>query len=130
MNISTSHDNPKFQGFSPENLINRLTTRGIHLEQSLEARKFHGEIARAVAKVFASRSRFLVCSFIESLKRKRADGEAKFAQSLSKDLAAGALKVDRAIEKHKAWLAKDEALAAKNKACEELRACIEERIEE
>ena len=61
--ISTGEDDPKFQGFSPDNIINRLTTSGIHLEQSVEARKnLHGEIARAVAEVFASRWRFLLCS--------------------------------------------------------------------
>src|SRR4029077_4705676 len=62
--ISTRYDDPKFQGFSPENIINRLTTRGIQLEQSIEARKYYREIACAVAKVFASRLRFLVCIFI------------------------------------------------------------------
>ncbi len=104
--ISTNDDNPKFQGFSPDNLINRLVTSGIHLEQSLEARKkFRGEIARTVAKVFASRWRVLVCILIEDLKKKRADAEA-------------------------AWRAKDDALAAKIKASEEVRAFIEERIEE
>ena len=104
--ISTDDDNPKFQGFSPDNLINRLVTSGIHLEQSLEARKkFRGEIARAVAKTFASRWRVLVCILIEDLKKKRADAEA-------------------------AWSAKDKALAAKIKASEEVRAFIEERIEE
>jgi phage replication-related protein YjqB (UPF0714/DUF867 family) len=56
--ISTRDDDPKFQGFSPANLINRLTTNGIHLEQSAEVRKeFHGDIAHAVAAVFASRRR-------------------------------------------------------------------------
>ena len=32
--ISTRYDKPKFQGFSPENIINRLATSGIQLEQS------------------------------------------------------------------------------------------------
>jgi phage replication-related protein YjqB (UPF0714/DUF867 family) len=104
--ISTYDDNLKFQGFSPENLINRLAASGIHLEQSLEARKkFHGEIACAVAKVFASRWRVLVCILIEDLKKKRADAEAT-------------------------WRAKDEALAVKIKAAEEVRTFIEDRIEE
>jgi phage replication-related protein YjqB (UPF0714/DUF867 family) len=54
--ISTEYDDPKFQGFSPENIINRLATGGIHLEQSIQARRrFHLQIARAIAKVFASR---------------------------------------------------------------------------
>ena len=128
--ISTCCDDPKFQGFSPENLINRLTTRGIHLEQSLEAREFHEEIARAVAKVFASRSRFLFYVFIENLKKKRADTEAALAQSLSKDLAAGPIDVENSIAKHKAWRAEDDALTAKIQACEELRTFIEERVED
>ena len=55
---------------------------------------------------------------------------AELAQSLAKDLAAGPIDVERAIEKHKAWHAKDDGLAAKIKACEELRTFIEERIEE
>ena len=33
--ISTGNDKPKFQGFSPANIINRLATRGIQLEQSV-----------------------------------------------------------------------------------------------
>jgi phage replication-related protein YjqB (UPF0714/DUF867 family) len=52
--ISTRHDPPEFQGFSPENVINRLAASGIHLEQSADARARHKEIAGAVAKVFAS----------------------------------------------------------------------------
>jgi len=53
--ISTPEDSPKFQGFRPENVINRLAPgRGIHLEQSAKARAFHKEIAGAVADVFAS----------------------------------------------------------------------------
>jgi phage replication-related protein YjqB (UPF0714/DUF867 family) len=58
--ISTSADSPKFQGFSRENLINRLAARGIHLEQSSEARCFDKEIAGAVASVFTSPWRWLV----------------------------------------------------------------------
>jgi SAM-dependent methyltransferase len=127
---SRRNDDPKFQGCSPENIINRLTTRGIHLEQSFEAReKFRREIARAIGEVFVSRHRFLLCIFIKDLEKKRAEGEAEFAQSLSKDLAAGPIDVESAIEKHKAWSAKDDALAVKIKACEELQTFIEERIE-
>lgn len=129
--ISTCYDDPKFQGFSPENIINRLSTRGIHLEQSSEARKkFGGEIASAVAEVFASRRRFQFCIFIKELEKQRADAEAELSQSLSKELTACPIDVERAIEKHKAWRAKDDALAEKIKACEELRTFIEERIEE
>jgi len=62
--ISTKNDNSKFQAFSAKNIVNRLTTRGIQLEQSFESRRFHREIARAVASVFVSRLRFLVCIFI------------------------------------------------------------------
>jgi phage replication-related protein YjqB (UPF0714/DUF867 family) len=57
--ISTLADDPKFQGFSPENVINRLAASGIHLEQSAEARVFHKEIAGAVTNVFASPWRWL-----------------------------------------------------------------------
>ena len=129
--ISTCDDNPKFQGFSAENLINRLATSGIHLEQSFEAReKFCAEIASAIAKVFASRRRSQLCIFVKNLEMQRGDAEAELAQSLSKELTACPIDVERAIEKHKAWRAKDDALAAKIKACEELRTFIEERIEE
>jgi hypothetical protein len=129
--ISTCYDDPKFQGFSPENIINRLSARGIHLEQSFEARKkFGGAIACAVAEVFASRRRFQFCIFIKELEKQRADAEAELSQSLSKELTACPIDVERAIEKHKAWRAKDDALAAKIKDCEELRTFIEERIEE
>jgi phage replication-related protein YjqB (UPF0714/DUF867 family) len=128
--ISTRDDAPQFQGFSPENIINRLTTSGIHVEQSVEARKnFHVEIARAIAEVFVSRRRSLLCIFIKDLERQRADAEFELAQSLSKGLA-GSLTVNKAIERHKAWRAKDNALAAKIKACEELCSFIEEHVED
>jgi hypothetical protein len=67
---------------------------------------------------------------IEELKKKRADAETELSQLLGKDLAAAPLNVDSAIEKHKAWKAKDEALAAKIKTAEELRPIFERRIEE
>ena len=60
--ISTREDRPKFQGFSRENLINRLAASGIHLEQSKKARDFHKEIADAVADVFTSLWQWLVWS--------------------------------------------------------------------
>jgi len=61
--ISSPEDDPKFQGFSPENLINRLTANGLHLEQSAGARReFHSAIARAVAAVFVARRRRLPTS--------------------------------------------------------------------
>ncbi|MGA7392228.1 MAG: poly-gamma-glutamate hydrolase family protein [Terrimicrobiaceae bacterium] len=128
--ISTRYDKPKFQGFSPENIINRLAASGIQLEQSHQAREYCAEIACAVAKVFASRLRHLFCIFIKNLQKKRIDAEAELARSLSKDLARGPLSVESAIAKHKAWRAIDDALAAKTQAAEEVRAFIEERIED
>ena len=67
---------------------------------------------------------------IEDLEKKRADAQAELAQSLAKDLAAGPLNVDSAIEKHKAWKARDDALSAKIKTAEELRPIIDERVKE
>ncbi|MGB9277908.1 MAG: hypothetical protein WCC08_22025 [Terrimicrobiaceae bacterium] len=67
---------------------------------------------------------------IEEFKKKRANAEAELAQSLARDLAAGPLNVERAIEKHKAWKATEDLLAAKINTAEELRPIIEELIEE
>ena len=78
------YDDAKFQGFSADNILNRLATSGIQLEQSLEAREFRAQIACAVANVFASHLRFLI--FVQNLKGKRTDAEAQLARSLSKDL--------------------------------------------
>jgi phage replication-related protein YjqB (UPF0714/DUF867 family) len=129
--ISTRNDKPKFQGFSQENIINRLAASGIQLEQSREAReKFGQQIAVAVAKVFASRRRLLFCNFVQDLKARRVGAKIELAQSLSKDLAAGPLNVERAIAKHRAFRAKENALAAKIEAAEELERFIEERIED
>jgi phage replication-related protein YjqB (UPF0714/DUF867 family) len=119
--ISTPYDDPKFQGFSPENIINRLTARGIQLEQSLEARKFHREIACAVASVFVSRLRFLVCSFIEDLEAKRIKRRADFLQALRRDLAQAPLNVERTIKDYRAWEAADDVLSAKINTAEELQ---------
>ena len=127
--ISSRDDKPKFQGFSPENIINRLATSGIQLEQSQQAREYCAEIASAVAKVFASRLRHLFCIFIKNLQKKRIEAEAELARPLSRDLARGPLNVESAIAKHKAWRAIDDALAAKIQAAEEVQAFIEERIE-
>jgi phage replication-related protein YjqB (UPF0714/DUF867 family) len=66
--ISTDVDKPKFQGFSPDNVINRLATSGIHLEQSASARVHHQAIAQAVATVFASRWRWLMHSLTSFLR--------------------------------------------------------------
>ena len=118
--ISTAHDSPKFQGFSPENIINRLTTHGIQLEQSAQARKYYLEIARAVAQVFVSRLRFLVCIFINDLETQRIKREAEFFKALSKDLACAPPNVGKAIEDYRAWKAADDALAAKVNTAEEL----------
>jgi phage replication-related protein YjqB (UPF0714/DUF867 family) len=129
--ISTCNDKPKFQGFSPENIINRLAVRGIQLEQSRDAReKFGQQIALAVAKVFASPRRLLFCNFVENLKVRRAEARTELAQSLSKDLATGPLNVEKAITKHRAFRAKEDALAAKIQAAEELESFIEEHVEE
>jgi phage replication-related protein YjqB (UPF0714/DUF867 family) len=118
--ISTRYDDPKFQGFSPENIINRLTTRGIQLEQSIEARKYYREIACAVAKVFVSHLRLLVCIFINDLETERIKREAEFFQALNKDLACAPPNVGKAIEDYTAWKAIDRVLAAKVKIAEEL----------
>jgi phage replication-related protein YjqB (UPF0714/DUF867 family) len=129
--ISTCSDPAKFQGFSPENIINRLATGGIQLEQSRDAReKFGQQIAGAVAKVFASRRRLLFCIFVQNLQARRAEAETELVRALSKDLAAGPLNVERAIAKHRAFRAKDDALAAKIRAAEELETFIEEHVEE
>jgi len=50
--VATAIDDPKFQGRSPENLINRLAVQGIHIEQSAKARTFDLQIATAVAAVY------------------------------------------------------------------------------
>jgi ABC-type transport system substrate-binding protein len=52
--IATTTDSPKFQGLSPDNLINRLAAQGIHIEQSAEAREFREEIAKAIVTVYQS----------------------------------------------------------------------------
>jgi phage replication-related protein YjqB (UPF0714/DUF867 family) len=129
--ISTDNDPLKFQGFSPENIINRLAIAGIQLEQSRDAREKYGQrIAGAVAKVFASRLRLLFCNFVQNLEARRAEAEAELTRSLSRDLAAGPLNVERAIAKHQAFRAKDSTFAAKIQAAEELETFIEEHIEE
>jgi hypothetical protein len=50
--IATTTDDPKFQGFSSDNLINRLAAQGIHIEQSSQARKFGDDIAHAIVAVY------------------------------------------------------------------------------
>ena len=67
---------------------------------------------------------------IENFKALRADTEAELVRSLRKDLAAGPFNVERAIEKHKASKAMDEALAAKIETAEQLLTIIKKRIEE
>jgi phage replication-related protein YjqB (UPF0714/DUF867 family) len=127
--ISTSNDKPKFQGFSPENIINRLATRGIQLEQSRRAREQFGEkIAIAVAKVFASRRRLLFCNFVQDLKARCVAARTELTQSLSNDLAGGTLNVERAIAKHRACRAREDALTEKIQAAGELETYIEEEM--
>jgi Poly-gamma-glutamate hydrolase len=63
--IATKDDNPKFQGASPENLINRLAAQGIHIEQSAEAREFRENIAKAIATVYRSPWKRLLCAWDE-----------------------------------------------------------------
>ncbi|MCA1606337.1 MAG: hypothetical protein LC775_12895 [Acidobacteria bacterium] len=60
---ATKDDNPKFQGASPENLINRLAAQGIHIEQSAEAREFSVNIAKAIATVYRSPWKRLLCAW-------------------------------------------------------------------
>ena len=67
---------------------------------------------------------------IENFKAQRADAEAELIRSLRKDLAAASFNVERAIEKHRALKARDDALAAKIKSAEELLPIIQELIEE
>ena len=129
--ISTCGDKPKFQGFSPENIINRLATSGIQLEQSRTAREQFGrEIASAVAKVFASPGRLPFATFVQNLEARRREAEDGLVQSLRRDLAAGPLKVERAIAKYRAFRVKDDALAAKIQAAEELGTFLEEHIDD
>jgi phage replication-related protein YjqB (UPF0714/DUF867 family) len=120
--ISTRQDSPKFQGFSAENITNRLATRGgIHLEQSAQARKYYLEIARAVAHAFVSHLRFLVSMFIEDLEAERTRREAEFVLALSKGLAAVPLDVERTIKDYRAWKAADDVLLAKINTAKELQ---------
>lgn len=61
--IATKDDDPKFQGASPENLINRLAAQGIHIEQSAEAREFSVNIVKAIATVYRSPRKRLLCAW-------------------------------------------------------------------
>jgi phage replication-related protein YjqB (UPF0714/DUF867 family) len=63
--IATTTDDPKFQGFSPENIINRLAAQGVHIEQSAQARKFSKDIAKAIVTVYRSRWRRLFCTWMK-----------------------------------------------------------------
>jgi len=66
--IATQSDDPKFQGDSAENLINRLATQGIHIEQSSEARGFGEDIANAIATVYRSPTRRFLCTLTNLLR--------------------------------------------------------------
>ena len=67
---------------------------------------------------------------IAEFKKNRTEAEAELANSLGKDLAVAPLNVENAIEKLKAWKAKDEALAAKIASAEELQLIIQAQIDE
>ncbi len=66
--IATENDDPKFQGLSPENLINRLAVQGIHIEQSGAAREFSARIAKAIATPYRSPIRRLLCGLTNLLR--------------------------------------------------------------
>jgi phage replication-related protein YjqB (UPF0714/DUF867 family) len=51
--IATKNDDPKFQGRTADNVINRLASQGIQIEQSSDAREFGEKIATAIATVYA-----------------------------------------------------------------------------
>jgi phage replication-related protein YjqB (UPF0714/DUF867 family) len=53
--IATAYDDPKFQGYSSDNVINRLAVQGIHIEQSAKAREHSKDIAKAIATVYRRR---------------------------------------------------------------------------
>ena len=55
--IATTTDNPKFQGCSLDNIINRLAAQGIHIEQSARAREYSKDIAKAIVTVYRSTRR-------------------------------------------------------------------------
>ena len=71
-----------------------------------------------------------ISEVIENFKKQRAEAEAELVRSLRKDLAAAPFNVESAIEKHKAWKARDDALAGKIKTAEELLPIIQRRIDE
>ncbi len=66
--IATKDDDPKFQGRKAENLINRLATQGIHIEQSAAAREFCEKIAKAIATVYRSPIRRFLCALTNLLR--------------------------------------------------------------
>jgi DNA repair exonuclease SbcCD ATPase subunit len=71
-----------------------------------------------------------IAEAIENFTAERADAEAELVRSLRKDLAAASFNVEKAIEKHKAFKARSEALAAKIETAEALAVIIAKRIEE
>jgi hypothetical protein len=75
-------------------------------------------------------ARMTLTEAIEDLKKKRADAKADLAQAIAKALAAAPLNVDTAVAQYDAGKKSDDALAAKIKACEELRPIIKEHEEE
>jgi len=69
--ISTEKDPPKFQGFSRENLINRIAGQGVHIEQSSRAREIGDDIAKAIASVYRSRWKQWLCAQMHLVRRAR-----------------------------------------------------------
>jgi phage replication-related protein YjqB (UPF0714/DUF867 family) len=67
--IATTADDPKFQGSSADNIINRLAGQGVHIEQSAQARRFSQEIANAIVTVYRSRWRMMLCAWMQLLRR-------------------------------------------------------------
>jgi phage replication-related protein YjqB (UPF0714/DUF867 family) len=66
--IATTTDDAKFQGSSPDNIINRLAAQGVHIEQSAQARKFSKDIAKAIVTVYRSRLRSWFCAWMKLLR--------------------------------------------------------------
>jgi len=66
--IATPSDDPKFQGSSSDNIINRLAAQGVHIEQSARARKSSKDIAKAIVTVYRSPWRRLLCAWTTLLR--------------------------------------------------------------
>ena len=66
--IATDEDSAKFQAASEDNLINRLASQGIQIEQSANARSFADQIAKAIATVYRSPARRFLCALTNSFR--------------------------------------------------------------